>query len=159
MNKKAWCTCKVFLYCPVHWLHFNRGSKRLFSVEYLFSGEANIASIFLLLAEDYVKFIGRYYLTNSKNAWFLNFRMCLKFFKKSKMAAILNDVTAFRQRHLPLPRWGKVQPFPLYQGGVFNILLCVPGKKWEVLYSMEYLDTAYRVNKEVVTRPDMLMFF
>ena len=43
--------------------------------------------------------------------------MCLKFFKKSKMAAILNDVTAFRQRHLPSPRWGKVQPFPLYQGG------------------------------------------
>ena len=43
--------------------------------------------------------------------------MCLKFFKKSKMAAILNDVTAFRQRHLPPPRWGKVQPFPLYQGG------------------------------------------
>lgn len=82
MNKKAWCTRKVFLYCPVHWLHFNRGSKRLFSVEYLFSGEANIASIFLLLEEDYVKFIGRYYLTNSKNAWFLNFRMCLKFFKK-----------------------------------------------------------------------------
>ena len=117
MNKKAWCTCKVFLHCPVHWLHFNRGSKRLFSVEYLFSGEANIASIFLLLAEDYVKFIGRYYLTNSKNAWFLNFRMCLKFFKKSKMAAILNDVTPFRQRHLPPPRWGKVQPFPLYQGG------------------------------------------
>ena len=117
MNKKAWCTCKVFLYCPVHWLHFNRGSKRLFSVEYLFNGEANTASIFLLLAEDYVKFIGRYYLTNSKNAWFLNFRMCLKFFKKSKVAAILNDVTAFRQRHPPPPRWGKVQPFPLYQGG------------------------------------------
>ena len=33
------------------------------------------------------------------------------------MAAILNDVTAFRQRHLSSPRWGKVQPFPLYQGG------------------------------------------
>ena len=47
---------------------FNRGSQRLFSVTYLFSGEANIASIFLLLEEDYVKFIGRYYLTNSKNA-------------------------------------------------------------------------------------------
>ena len=47
---------------------FNRGSQRLFSVTYLFSGEANIASIFLLLEEDYVKFIGRYYLTNLKNA-------------------------------------------------------------------------------------------
>ena len=24
---------------------------------------------------------------------------------------------------------------------------------------MEYLDSAYRINKEVVTKPDMLMFF
>lgn len=29
------------------------------------------------------------------------------------MAAILNDVTAFRHRHLPPPRWGEV----LCQGG------------------------------------------
>ena len=33
------------------------------------------------------------------------------------MAAILNDVTGFRHRHLPPPGWGGVQPFPLYQGG------------------------------------------
>ena len=43
--------------------------------------------------------------------------MCLKFLKKSKMVAILDDVTAFRRRHLPPPRWGEVQPFPLCQGG------------------------------------------
>ena len=33
------------------------------------------------------------------------------------MAGILNDVTAFRHRHLPPPLWGEVQPFPLCQGG------------------------------------------